>query len=205
MVAAVASALEADLQLQVRWRGSQLDRLLDARHARLVGLVGAALAARGWSVEVEYTFNHYGDRGSVDLIAWRLDCAVLLLVEVKTRVVDVQDLLASMHRKRRVVPLVWRAERGTRPARVGSILVLPDATVHRSVVARHSTIFDLSLPGRTRDVSRWLDRPDSALSAIWFVRDIPTRTRKGDFAGELRLKRANPPTRSGKGHDREDL
>jgi transcriptional regulator with XRE-family HTH domain len=197
VVAAAASALEADVQLQVRWRGCQLDRLLDARHSRLVGLVCAALVDRGWSVEVEYTFNHYGDRGSVDVIAWRADRAVLLVIEVKTRIVDVQDLLASMHKKRRVVPLVWRSERKWGPAVVGSILVLPDATVHRSVVARHSTIFDLSLPHRTRDVSRWLARPDTALSAIWFVRDSPVLTRRGDFAGELRLKRKKRDLASG--------
>jgi hypothetical protein len=32
----VAASLNANIQVTLRWRGSQLDRLLDARHARLV-------------------------------------------------------------------------------------------------------------------------------------------------------------------------
>jgi len=189
LIVAVARALQVDLQLVIRWRGPELDRLLDARHARLVGLVAEALLARGWEVELEYSFNHYGDRGSVDVVAWQQDRAAILLVEVKTRLVDIQDLLSSMHKKRRVVPETWRAQHGMRPRHVGSVLVLPDATVHRSAVARQSAIFDLDLPERTSAVGNWLARPESDLHAIWFVRDIPTVTRKGDYAGEFRLKR----------------
>ena len=189
LIVAVARALQVDLQLVVRWRGPELDRLLDARHARLVGLVDEALLARGWEVELEYSFNRYGDRGSVDVVAWQQDRAAILLVEVKTRLVDIQDLLSSMHKKRSVVPETWRAQHGMRPSHVGSVLVLPDATVHRSAVARQSAIFDLDLPERTSAVGNWLARSESDLRAIWLVREIPTVTRKGDCAGEFRLKR----------------
>jgi transcriptional regulator with XRE-family HTH domain len=185
----VAACVDAWIQIGVRWRGPQLDRLLDARHARLVGQVAQALQAAGWLVELEYSFNHFGDRGSVDVIAWRPDRHVLLLIEVKTRIVDVQDLLASMHRKRRVVPGLWTVERCWRPAQVGSILVLPDATVHRSAIARHSAMFAVDLPGRTRDVTRWLANPESDMRAIWYVRDSRTVTRQGDFSGQFRLQR----------------
>jgi hypothetical protein len=37
-----------------------------------------------WQVVVEYTFNHYGDRGSVDVVAWHAGAGALLLVEVKS-------------------------------------------------------------------------------------------------------------------------
>jgi hypothetical protein len=73
--------------------------------------------------------------------------------------------------------------------------VLPEATVHRGVVARHPAIFGVALPGRTNDVSRWLARPESDLHAIWFVRDIHTVTRRGDFSGEFRLKRGRKRAR----------
>jgi transcriptional regulator with XRE-family HTH domain len=194
-IEAVAAGLGAWLHVELRWRGSQLDRLLDARHARLVGLVAEVLIGRGWQVALEYSFNHFGERGSVDVLAWHPERRALLLVEVKTRIVDLQDLLASMHRKRRVVPGLLTRERGWKPGHVGSVLVLPDATVHRSAVARHSSIFDVELTGRTRDVARWLDLPESELRAIWFVRDTPTVTRRGDFSGQFRLKRG--PKRSG--------
>jgi transcriptional regulator with XRE-family HTH domain len=194
-IESVASCLDAWIQIDVRWRGPQLDRLLDARHARLVGLVAEALLAGGWLVELEYSFNHFGDRGSVDVVGWHTEPAALILVEVKTRIVDVQDLLASINRKRRVVPGLWATERGWKPANVASVLVLPEATVHRGVVARHPAIFGVALPGRTHDVSRWLARPESDLHAIWFVRDIHTVTRRGDFSGEFRLKRGRKRAR----------
>jgi transcriptional regulator with XRE-family HTH domain len=186
----VATSLEASIQLTLRWRGSRLDRLLDARHVRLVDLVTRTLTAGGWSVEVEYTFNHYGDRGSVDVLAWQPDQAALLLIEVKTRIVDVQDLLSTVGRKRRVVPPEWSAETRRRPAAVGSVLVVPDATVHRRVVAEHSAVFEAALPGRSADVTRWLSAPHGNLNAIWFVRDSPTVTRRGSYAGEFRVRRS---------------
>ena len=37
---------------------------------RIVEHVVAATRASGWEVLVEYGFNHYGDRGSVDVLAW---------------------------------------------------------------------------------------------------------------------------------------
>ena len=43
----------------VSWRGGALDRLLDERHAALVGVTSRDdLRATGWQVELEVTFNH---------------------------------------------------------------------------------------------------------------------------------------------------
>ena len=56
-VRAVARALGIWLQLEPRWRGADLPRLLDERHAALVGLVVADLRRRGWEVRVEYSVN----------------------------------------------------------------------------------------------------------------------------------------------------
>jgi transcriptional regulator with XRE-family HTH domain len=49
----LATALEARLDLLVRWEGEGLDRLLDEGHARLVEVVVRVLAALGWQVPVE--------------------------------------------------------------------------------------------------------------------------------------------------------
>lgn len=68
-VRAVAQALEVRLVMTASWRGTDLARLLDAAHASLVERVAAHLRASGWLVLVEYSFNHYGERGSVDVVA----------------------------------------------------------------------------------------------------------------------------------------
>lgn len=69
-VQAICAALGADLDVRVRWRGEGLDRLLDEGHATLVDLVVGLLRAAGWEVALEVTFNVYGDRGSIDILAW---------------------------------------------------------------------------------------------------------------------------------------
>jgi hypothetical protein len=63
-------ALEARWEPTVSWRGGDLDRLLDARHARVVGIMVALLRRLGWQVEVEVTYSSFGERGSIDILAW---------------------------------------------------------------------------------------------------------------------------------------
>jgi transcriptional regulator with XRE-family HTH domain len=107
----VCIALEISLDLRPIWRGFEGHRLLDADHAVIVNDLAAVLRSLGWEVVVEYTFNHYGDRGSVDILAWHSATRSLLVIEVKTRIVDVQELLSSIDRKVRVVPQLVRTER----------------------------------------------------------------------------------------------
>jgi transcriptional regulator with XRE-family HTH domain len=99
----VAAPLGITVDLVLRWRGPELDRLVDARHARLVKAVVSRLGA-DWEVGVEYTFNHYGDRGSVDVLAWHAGARALLLIEVKSELDSLEAVLRSMGVKARVVP-----------------------------------------------------------------------------------------------------
>jgi len=77
---AVAEEIEADLAVSLRWRGPKLARLLDRRHARLQNRIVQRLVGAGWDTRVEDSFNHFGERGSVDILAWRADCRALLIV-----------------------------------------------------------------------------------------------------------------------------
>lgn len=45
---AVAKALDARIEVDLRWQGGALDRLLDERHAALVGKTIATLGRRAW-------------------------------------------------------------------------------------------------------------------------------------------------------------
>src|SRR5438045_3241488 len=53
----IAKALDAQFVATVRWRGADLDRLLDARHASLGDVVTRLLTSAGWVVIPEATFS----------------------------------------------------------------------------------------------------------------------------------------------------
>jgi len=176
----VAAALDIKLRLDSRWHGGDGDRLIDREHASVVEVVVAELRAVGWEVLLEYTFNHYGERGSVDAIGWHAASGTLVIVEVKSRLTDLQDLLASLGRKVRIVPDLLSRERGWMPTSVGRMVVMPGWTANRSIVERHRAVFDATFPGRAVDVHRWLRDPSGpALAAVWFVSSsrVATRTR----------------------------
>jgi hypothetical protein len=62
-------ALDARWTPTISWRGGDLDRLLDARHARVAGVVVSLLRGLGWQVEIEVTYPAFGERGSIDILA----------------------------------------------------------------------------------------------------------------------------------------
>jgi transcriptional regulator with XRE-family HTH domain len=197
----IASALELDLRVELRGRLGDVDRLVDRDHARLVELVVAQLRAEGWEVVVEYSFNHFGERGSVDVVAYHSGLRALLIVEVKTRLTDLQAFLASFGRKLRLVPDLLRAERGWDARAVGRVLVLPGTTANRSVVARHRSVFDVSFPARADAIRRWLRGPMEALAGVWFV----SGSRQKATKRVLRVRKpAAPPSEASRGSARTE-
>src|SRR4051812_12842431 len=69
-IAAIAEALGVKLSVVASWQGAALDRVLDEGHARLVGLVAARLERRGWETHIEVSYSIFGERGSIDILAW---------------------------------------------------------------------------------------------------------------------------------------
>ena len=187
---AVAAALEIGLPFEPRSRGPALDRLRDAGHAAAVEAVTAELAKRGWDVLLEVGFSHYGERGSVDVVGWRATECALLIVEVKTSLVDLQATLAAIDRKRRIVPGALSRERGWRPTHIGVALVVADSSSTRDVVTRHRSIFDSAFPSRTVALRHWLDSPTGDLRGLWFLRP----TRRVPVTGRIGPSPAHPGT-----------
>ncbi|MBI3746618.1 MAG: helix-turn-helix domain-containing protein, partial [Chloroflexi bacterium] len=62
----ILEVLGARLLIRALWQGEELDRLLDAAHARLVELSMQLLAEYGWEALPEVTFAVDGERGSID-------------------------------------------------------------------------------------------------------------------------------------------
>lgn len=193
---AIGNALEVRLPVEPLWRGGQLPRLLDAEHAALVNAVASIMRRRGWQIVVEYTFNHYGDRGSVDLVGWHPRYRAMVVVEVKSRITDVQDLFAAMARKLRTVPKLLAEERGWLSTCVGQLLVVAEASAQRSLVARHDEIFASTFPARGREARSWLVHPAGSLSALWFLSASNGVAAKRRRLGPQRIRTQNPRSAS---------
>jgi transcriptional regulator with XRE-family HTH domain len=195
---AISRAMGMPSIASLGWRSPEIDRLRDRLHASMVEQVGVTLKAAGWDLVPEYSFNQYGERGSTDILAWRSASKALLIVETKTRLVDLQDTLASLDRKRRLVPGAAARDFGWRPQLVGVVLVFPDMSTHRHVVSRHEATFAAALPHRQVEVRRWLAQPNSSLRGIWFLpishdEDIGQRSRRRRASRRSRLGFGVPP------------
>jgi transcriptional regulator with XRE-family HTH domain len=172
----IAAALDIRVSLEAWWRSGEVDRLIDRGHAALVEHVVASLKADGWLTRVEVTFNHFGERGSADIVAWHPTERTLLIVEVKTMVRDVQATASSFERKVRILPGVLLDESGWQPRAVARLLVIADTHGNRRVVSEHAAIFDSVWRSRTAAVRRWLRRPsigddatERGFGGIWFL------------------------------------
>jgi hypothetical protein len=132
---AVADELEIRLELVARWRGGELDRLLNRRHAVLHEAALALFAGHpDWQVVSELSFNIWGERGVIDLAAWNQDHRALVLGELKSEFVDPGELVGTMDRRQRLA-LQIAASRGWDPAVVGTWVIAADSRTNRRHLA----------------------------------------------------------------------
>ena len=155
------------------WNGAAADRLLDSRHAALVERVVALLMRRGWDVHVEISFSEWGERGSIDILALRRAEGVAIAIEVKSAIGSLEETNRALDAKVRLAPVVVKDRFGWRPRAVARLLVVPNTSSVRRIIAAHAATMDVVYPARSREVRAWLRRPESALSGIWFVSDGP--------------------------------
>ena len=167
-LARLVAALGVRIQIRLLAHGEDLDRLLDAGHAEIVERVATFLRAKGWEVVPEVTFSVFGERGSIDLLAFHRATGALLVVEVKSAIPDVQATLAGIDRKARLGPALAR-ERGWSVTSVSRWLVVPGDATTRRRVASHEATFRAALPGRTAEMKRWARAPRGGVAGVVFV------------------------------------
>ena len=205
----LAEALGAHVDLRLTWNGEMLDRLLDADHAATVAWVVELLRRAGWDVATEATFQIYGERGSIDVLARHTESGILLVIEVKTLIPDLQAMLAAHDRKARLAPTIAR-DRGWPTGPVAKLLVVVDGRTTRRRVLEHQGRFRQRLPGPVTGGAgvapqahrRW---PGRACSGLLFAPDIRqtaarqrvTAARRGEptspRTGARRIARRTPP------------
>ena len=164
----VVGALGVRMELELRWRSGAIDRLLDERHAVLVGRTVLLLRRRGWATDVEVSYAHYGERGSIDVLAWHEPSRTLLVVEVKSALMSVEATLRKLDEKARLAPAIV-ASRQERPACVSRLVILPATTTARRAVARHAAVLDAALPERGGTLRMWLREPSGSVRGLLFV------------------------------------
>ena len=146
-----------------------MDRLIDEGHAILVGAITSTLRRLEWEVEVEVSFSSYGDRGSIDVLAWHRLSRTLW--SLRSRLSSVLSKACCVHSTSRSG---WRARSRRNvsdgaPSRLAGCLLLPEDRTARRAVARHRQVFDSALPARTREVRKWLATPEGALAGLMFL------------------------------------
>jgi transcriptional regulator with XRE-family HTH domain len=191
-IRSVAKALDADLSVVVRWRAGELDRLMDEDHAGGVGTVAGWLARRDWEPHSEVTYSIYGERGSIDILAWHAPTRTVLVVEVKTELTSVEETLRRHDAKTRLAGRIGAERFGWQPRNVARLLTFPDRSTARRRVERDAAVLDRAYPIRGRAVRDWIRAPTGAPSCLAFLAvEKPAR------AGPRRVRRPRPtPTES---------
>jgi transcriptional regulator with XRE-family HTH domain len=166
----VAGAMGARVLVKLLWQAEGLDRLLDSRHATTVEEVIRVLGSTGWQVATEVSFSEYGERGSIDVLAFQPEARALLVVEVKTAIGDAQELQSTLDRKVRLAATIARRRRWE-GASVSTLLVMVDSRTNRTTVGRLAVTFGGAFPDRNVAVRRWLaePEPDRPLRGLWFL------------------------------------
>ena len=170
----IAGALGARVDCRLDWNGEAIDRLLDEGHARLVERIVRWLERYGWDVVVEASFNVFGERGSVDVLAFHRATRCLLVVEAKTAVPDLQAMLATLDRKARLGTRVAR-DRGWEAVGVSRLLVVTEDRTARRRAASAEATFRSALPDRTMAVRAFVRAPDpgSGVAGLVFLSGAP--------------------------------
>lgn len=166
---AVASTLEIRVDIVPRWRGGDLDRLVNARHAQLAEVCVRRLReVEGWEVRPEVSFSIFGERGVIDLLAWHAGSRAVLVIELKTQIVDVGELLGTLDRKTRLAREVATGL-GWDATTIATCLLVAEGRTNRRHIEAHAGLFQSAFPDDARRLRMWLRDPRRRLRALVFV------------------------------------
>ena len=183
------AAVDARWEPVVTWRGGEIDRLTDQDHAALVAETVRRLRALGWQVAVEVTYSEYGERGSIDVMAARLELRAVVSAEIKSGLSVIDATVRKTDEKDRIVRRVLCRERfGFRPEHVGRLLVLQSDDRSRGRVRRAAEILDVAFPARGSAVRAWLRRPAGDMSGLLFFGITNLRGGNGRTRGQFRVR-----------------
>jgi transcriptional regulator with XRE-family HTH domain len=190
----IGAALDLRLGWDAGYRGAELARLPDADHAQLAEWLTRRMEAFAWTVIPEASFNHYGDRGRIDLLACHPATQSVIVVEIKTVIAEIQDLLGSLDTKQRVAPSLARSL-GWRVAGAVPFLLVADGSTNRRRLADHSRLF-ARFGLRGKGAMAWMRQPSGTPSGLLLLTKLPDRNGVGVRRAGRQRVRARQPSRS---------
>ncbi len=185
---AIARVLGIHLDLIARWRGGDLDRMLNRRHAALhEAALGILAGYPGWQFVPEVSFNVWGERGVIDLVGWNEEHRALALGELKSEFVDPGELVGTMDKRRRLAAAIVES-RGWKPLTVGTWVIAADTRTNRRLLAASHRLLRSAFPADGHAMTRWLTKPTASISGLSFV-SVPRVAGEGK---RVRRHRARP-------------
>jgi transcriptional regulator with XRE-family HTH domain len=189
-VRAVAGALDVRVDVVARWRGGELDRMLGKRHGAMHEALARCFAGLAeWRLLPEVSFSIFGERGIIDALAWHAATRSLIVIELKSEIVDMQGLLGAVDRYHRLARTVAR-DRGFNPVAVSVWVVLADGRSNRRALAAHVTLLRGRFPVDGRGMGRWLHHPRGEVSALSFLSYVRMANAGQPFSTPQRVRRS---------------
>jgi transcriptional regulator with XRE-family HTH domain len=185
----IARVLEIHIGFTARWRAGDLDRLLSGRHSGLHEAVARwfATALPDWVLAPEVSYSIFGERGVIDILAWHPGRRALLVIELKTDIADVNELIGSMDRRRRLAWQIAR-DRGWDPVTVSTWVLVASSRTNRARLMAHRMVLRNAFPADGRAMAGWLRRPDHEIHAMSLWERQNARGDR-DFAARHRVRR----------------
>ena len=187
----LARTLGAQLDIWLRWHGDELDRLLNRDHSAMHEQLARLLEAIGsWTVAPEVSFAIYGERGIIDILAFHERSGRLLVIELKTVITDIQELIGSVDRKHRLARQIAR-ERSWHVLGVSAWLVVAATRTNDRRIAAHRTTLRSAFPVDGRSMRGWLVAPNGDVAAMSTMPSAAGASIRVPLAGRRRATGAN--------------
>ena len=162
----LGNALDIRIDLYARWRGGALDHMLGLRHLLLAESVVSFLSdLPGWVVVPEVSFSFYGERGVIDLLAFHAPTGSLLVIELKTLIVDINELVGTLDRKARLARRI-ASERGWAATSVSRWAIVTRDKTNSRRASVHRSVLRAAYPDDGRRMRSWLRAPAGRVSAL---------------------------------------
>lgn len=116
----------------------------------------------------------------------------MLVVELKTEIVDVQRLIGTVDRYRRLAPAIVR-DLGWEPAAVTTWVAVAESPTNRRRLREHSAVLRAAFPADGRAVAGWLRHPTGVLGALSFLSNARVADRIAARSSRRRVRVARRP------------
>lgn len=184
-----------DLRLPLEWKARRggHHQLTDTGHAALVERLAEWLTECGWIVRVE----EISAAGSIDVLAFHAPSRTLLVVEVKTQIVDIQKTFRELGYRQASARQAAEAL-GWDPSTISVLLVVGDTSAQRRLVKRHEHLFAARFPTQGWDARHWIAAPGGSTGLLVFLASVPGRTLIQTDGARVRLRRPERASREPK-------